>query len=543
VGLRRNEARGQTEIFDTNGTTVLRRVEHNFAQRASVSWWGGSADSAPPNDPRTTETSTTLEPGGANLVSKQTFAYDDTLPFNNLNNVKEYHFGTGSAGSLARETRTTFVTASSYTSNSVHLRGLPSQVSIHDGGGTERARTAYEYDVYNTDSNHPPLVSRSDISGFDSGFGTGYTTRGNATATTRYLLVNGSVTGSISTYSNYDIAGNVVKVIDGRGYATEYTYTDCFGTPNGEAQTSTNPTELGSVTKSFAYVTQIKNALNQWTYIQFDYYLARPVDAKDVNGIVASGYYDDLLDRPTQIKRAIGTTAESHSVFSYDDTNRVITTTSDLNTNNDGLLIGKLLYDQMGRTIETRQYEGGGNYIAVRTQYDVLGREYKTSNPFRPWQSEPELWTTGAFDALGRVVSLTTPDSAVVTTSYSGNSVTVTDQASKARKNVSDALGRLISVYEDPGGANYQTSYAYDVLDNLTTVTQGVQTRTFVHDSLKRLTSASNPESGAVSYTYDNNGNISQQSRCPFADDGDGLRCAQPAYEPQLQRQPADPDS
>lgn len=497
----------KTEIFDTNGSTILKRIEHTFAQRASVSWWGGTADTAPPNDPRTIETITTIEPSTANLVSKQTFEFDDTVPFNNQNNLKEYNFGTGAAGSLARETRTTFVTSSSYTDNSVHLRSLPSQISIHDGAGTERARTTYEYDNYATDTNHAALTDRSNISGFDSAFGTSYPSRGNVTATTRYFLVSGSVTGSISIYSQYDIAGNVIKNIDGRGYATEFFYPDCFGAPNGEAQTSTDPAELGSVTKTFAYITQVRNALNQWTYIQFDYYLGRVVDARDVNGIVASGYYDDLLDRPTQVKKAVGTTAENHSVFSYDDTNRIITTTSDLNSNNDGLLINKLLYDQMGRTIETRRYESGTNYIATQTQYDVLGRAYKTSNPFRPWQSESAVWSTSTFDAFGRVLTVTTPDSAVLTTSYSGNSMTVTDPAGKARKSVTDALGRLITVYEDPSSLNYETAYAYDVLDNLTTVTQGMQTRTYVYDSLKRLTSASNPETGTVTYTYDNNGN------------------------------------
>jgi YD repeat-containing protein len=461
----------KVESFATDGTTILRRIEHSFAQRAAVSWWGGTSDTAPPNDPRTTEITTTIEPSGANLVSKRTFGYDDTVPFNNQNNVKEYNFGSGTSGSLARETRTTFITSSGYTDNTVHLRNLPSQVSVHDGGGTERSRTTYEYDNYATVSNHAELTNRSDMSGFDSAFGTGYTTRGNVTASTGYLLVSGSVTGSISSYSQYDVAGNIVKSIDGRGYAKEFYFMDCFGTPNGEAETPTDPAELGSVTESFAYATQIKNALNQWTYVQFDYYLGRPVDAKDVNGVVTSGYYDDLLDRPTQIKRAVGTSAESHSVFTYDDTYRVITTTSDLNTNNDGLLISKLLYDLMGRTVETKQYEGSGNYISIKTQYDAQGRPYKTSNPFRPWQSESELWTTKGFDAIGRVTTVTTPDSAVVTTSYAGNSATVTDQAGKARKSVSDALGRLVTVYEDPGSWNYETSYAYDVLDNLTTVT------------------------------------------------------------------------
>lgn len=40
----------------------------------------------------------------------------------------------------------------------------------------------------------------------------------------------------------------------------------------------------------------------------------------------------------------------------------------------------------------------------------------------------------------------------------------------------SDGLGRLKEVYEDPTTLNYLTGYSYDVLDNLTTVSQGVQT-------------------------------------------------------------------
>src|SRR5258706_12104243 len=38
------------------------------------------------------------------------------------------------------------------------------------------------------------------------------------------------------------------------------------------------------------------------------------------------------------------------------------------------------LYDGLGRTTESRTYEGGTNYIAAQTQYDALGRAYKTSN-------------------------------------------------------------------------------------------------------------------------------------------------------------------
>jgi YD repeat-containing protein len=123
------------------------------------------------------------------------------------------------------------------------------------------------------------------------------------------------------------------------------------------------------------------------------------------------------------------------------------------------------------------------------------------------------------------VTSITTPDTAVVSTSYSGNTVTVTDQAGKARKSVTDALGRLTDVYEDPAGLNYQTSYLYDVLDNLVKVTQGTQQRFFMYDSLNRIIRTRNPEqriraslnlldpltnnsSWSMSYEYDSAGNL-----------------------------------
>ncbi len=46
------------------------------------------------------------------------------------------------------------------------------------------------------------------------------------------------------------------------------------------------------------------------------------------------------------------------------------------------------------------------------------------------------------------------------------------------------------------------TLYFYDPLNNLTSVAQGAQQRTFVYDSLGRLTRQSTPEGGTVNYTY-----------------------------------------
>jgi RHS repeat-associated protein len=502
----------KTEALDTDGSTVLRRTEHTWVESSTFG-----------QGPYISQTVTALEPSGANLVAKQTYLWDR---YNNQTDVYEYDYGSGAAGSLVRHTVTTYVTTnnsydyacdptstcgtSASMSNVIHIRSLPSQVSLYDSGGTERARTTFEYDNYASDSNHAGLTSRSSISGLDSAFTTSLTTRGNATATTRYLLnSSGSVTGSISAYAQYDVAGNMVETLDGRGYATTFDFADNFGAPDSEAESNTAPSELSTPGQvSYAFARKVTNAKNQVVWMQFDYYLGKPVNAEDANGIVASGYYDDVLDRPTQVKRAVGVSGvENQTTFAYDDANRTVTTTSDQDSTH--LRTSKALYDQLGRTTESRQYETSSNYIVTKRDYDAIGRAYRISNPYRPWNSESAVWTTNAYDALGRTVTTTSPDSAVVSTSYSGNTVTATDQAGKSRKSVTDGLGRLATVYEDPSNLNYSTSYTYDVLNNLTEVSQGSQTRTFFYDSLKRPTSSSNPESGTATVdAYDNNGNV-----------------------------------
>jgi RHS repeat-associated protein len=498
-----------TEYLAADGVTVLRRVSNTWEQRAPVSWYPSqyaNGSNEPANDPRLTQTVTTLV--DTNQVSKQTFLYDQ---YNNQTEMSEYDYGTGTAGALLRRTHTDYLTTNpinglDYTANTIHIRNLATQTSVYDANGVEQARTTHEYDNYAPDANHASLLDRPGIIGLDTTFTTAYQPRGNITCIKRWLL---PANIPLSSYQQYDIAGNVVKVIDARSFATTFDYSDRFGSPDGAARTNSPPSELGAQS-SYAFVTSATNALGQSVYGQYDYYLGRPVDGEDLNGIVATGIYNDVLDRPTQVISALGTAEQKQTTFAYDDTSRIITTTSDLNNYADNLLKSEVVYDGLGRTVETRIYESSVVYIAAKQLFDALGRASQASNPYRPTQGESPVWTTTNYDGLGRVISVTTPDNAVSTTAYSGNQTTVTDQALKSRRSVSDALGRLTTVFEDPNSLNYQTSYVYDVLDNLRTVVQGSQTRSFAYDSLSRLSSVTNPENGTVSYQYDSGSNLTQ---------------------------------
>ncbi len=169
------------------------------------------------------------------------------------------------------------------------------------------------------------------------------------------------MTGSTSGHAQYDIAGNVVKTLDPRStemnlIATTFDFSDRFGSPDDDARQNTapNPNWLNGQT-TFAFATKVTNALGHEAYTQYDYFLGKPVNSEDPNGIVSSVAYNDDLDRPTQAIQArykVGsgvTSARRQTTFAYDDTNRVITTTSDRDTFNDNILTAKSYYDGLGR--------------------------------------------------------------------------------------------------------------------------------------------------------------------------------------------------
>ncbi len=150
------------------------------------------------------------------------------------------------------------------------------------------------------------------------------------------------------------------------------------------------------------------------------------------------------------------------------------------------------------------------------------------SNPYRVAGTDPRGWTRTKTDALGRPVEIqyftgdakpfpwssNSTSTGTETIAYDADQTTTTDPAGRKRTSKVDGFGRLIRVVEDAsaGGFNYPTLYQYDVLDNLTKVTQGSRIRDFEYTSLSRLKSTTQPETGQISYVYDNNGNLLTKS-------------------------------
>jgi RHS repeat-associated protein len=219
----------------------------------------------------------------------------------------------------------------------------------------------------------------------------------------------------------------------------------------------------------------------------------------------------------------------------YNSANRAVMVKQDRETLGDGQLQKVTHRDQLGRVVLVRATDGPGlsetgasDGIKTSTIYIMAagGARLVNSTPYRQLSDSTLEWRCVQSDALGRAtaVAMFTGQSApvdcnasanrtgITITTYDADRIRIVDPAGKTRDEYRDALGRLIEVREDPNGLNYVTRYEYNVLDDLTHVVQAdgavTQTRNFAYSSLGRLLSATNPETGTISYQYDDGGNL-----------------------------------
>jgi len=519
----------------TAAGTALNATEQDWTQRTPVVWTSGYTQEQPENDNRVNQTRNYLDTGG---FAKTEIFYDNVnnASANNVTETKEYDFD----NTLKRRTVTSYLTTNpdngniNYSTDDIFLLRLPTQQSVYEGA-TEKARTVYKYDKYANDGNNATLTDYGpSVTGHDAAYGTGKTTRGNPTAVGQWLNTNGS---TLLTYSRYDTLGNIISTKDPRGNVTTLSFADNFGVgdnPDSGAEGAYGPT--------YALPTLITSPApnpgeaQQTAKSQYDFSTGLLTGFKDRNGIITKTEYNDPFNRPTRAIKAKGVAGvETQTAMYYAPQSNPygvtlarndVLTAKDRDSAGDGVLRSWTVTDGFGRTIEswTRHPQGD---VKVSAIYDALSRVKQTSNPYR--NSESPLYTTTTYDLAGRVTAVTTPDGATTSTAYDGARMMVTDPAQKRRISETDGLGRLIKIWEikaqdgdtvsinfpQSGGPlyyGYLTQYTYDALDNLITVAQGAQTRTFAYDSLKRMTSANNPESGLMSYLYDENGNLLEKT-------------------------------
>ena len=324
---------------------------------------------------------------------------------------------------------------------------------------------------------------------FGSGFVSSTDYRGNVTSVTTYTDAN-TPSGSITHSSTYDIAGNVMTAQVDCCQLKSFTYSGA-GTSGDYAYpisvTSGNPSGLHLTTSA-----------------TFDNDTGLPATSTDENSQLTQYYYNlgslrlSEADYPGGGQTTYGY-SDGLGVYAY-----VIAVTKLDSSRN---VSGYRFFDGRGAVVRSfGNYTSTNGYITRDVEYDAMGRAYRANNPYYTSDRTDAVptnsfWTTSTFDHLGRVIQVDMPrgdnDNTLmtsVTTEFDGVFTTVTDQASKTRRQEVDAMGRVIRLDEpttsglgSQSSPNQSTSYEYDLLDNLVHIHQDAQHRYFKYDSLSRL--------------------------------------------------------
>jgi YD repeat-containing protein len=451
----------------------------------------------------------------AGQTRRTSYAYD---VYNNPVEVKEHDFAPeGTAGTELRKTVTTYVHQTTEEYKARRLLHLPSSVKVI-ANGVVVAQTDYEYDNGSADVRNY-LTNRTDLIMFDSSYNpfvvppteeiceydydpprppqqfcipANLQKHGNLTKVTVYANAQSNPpTGAETQNFNYDVAGNLVKASATCCNQKEWTYNKTYEYAFPVEEKQGNPVLLTTGATYDFNTGLIKTATdenNQTTTVTYEAATLRQtrVDRPD-GGYTTLEYNDTLVANP-----------DSSHLCSF------IKTTTALDSSR--TVSAWTYFDGRGATV--RQFgalTSQGHVGVTDIEYDEMGRVKRTSNPYYASGATAPInpsgkWTTVTYDKLGRAIEIELPDLTKIQSSYNGTTTTVTDQALRQRRQLTDALGRVIRVDEpdangnlDSGGVPVQpTYYEYDSLDNLTKVTQTqgsvTQERLFKCDSLSRLT-------------------------------------------------------
>ncbi|MES2394026.1 MAG: RHS repeat-associated core domain-containing protein [Acidobacteriota bacterium] len=415
----------------------------------------------------------------------------------NPTQIVTYDFGTGAPG-LPIQTVTKRY--SNYTDPSVRILGLETGMVTSDG--VQAFKSKFQYDTQTPTSvtavqhSDPPSPLRGDLN---------------------YAMGCADVTASgdmdtcshwISTHYTYDSTGNLLSVVDPLSHPTTFDWTDDWDESTCQPSAASN-----------AYVTKVTDALGHYSTAKYRSCTGQRSKVTDLNRQQTS-YQFDSLNRLQHVDLPDG----GGETVQIDDASRTVTFTTLAAP--DPQIVHRVTYDGIGRSVLSEVLSDPQGTDSTTTVYDGMDRVISKSNPYRGLYSSALPAVQFSYDALGRLTSQTQADSiSAILTDYSQfPCITTTDEAGKTRSLCSDALERLASVVEDPGGLNLPTTYSYTATGDLKKVTQFgnssdvARTRSFTYDGLSRLVTSTNPETGTICYGqssggtcqggYDDNGNL-----------------------------------
>lgn len=320
------------------------------------------------------------------------------------------------------------------------------------------------------------------------------------------------------TAFGYDNLGRMTSATDPKNQTTTFVY-------NAD-DLLTKITNASSGVTEFTYdsngnITIVKNPRNNSTTYNYDRHnrLFRITEAG--GGIQTTLTYDDAdrltritdpksqrqdftydaANRLTQMQtRTSGSVLQSTYTYTYDNADRLLTIGDGTNTWN-------LTYDVVNRVTQLVSPQGTVNYtynpVSQRTQMTATGQSavtyaYDVLNRLTGITQGAQTYGYG-YDATGRRTSLTRPNG--VTTGYTY-----------------DDANRLTQILHDkPSVLTEQHDYTYDNNGNILTSIRDGNTRTYTYDALNRVTRmVKSPVPGEplpkqIDWLYDANSNITER--------------------------------
>ena len=161
-------------------------------------------------------------------------------------------------------------------------------------------------------------------------------------------------------------------------------------------------------------------------------------------------------------------------------------------------------FDDLGRKYKSSTKDIGNALSSVDYGYDIYDRNYKVSEPY---YGNATQWNTTEYDVYGRVVKTTSFTGKTVTMSYSGLSTTV-DDGVKTKTSVKNAIGKVVSMTDSPGGT---ITYTYFANGNLKASNYGGVTTEIEQDGWGRKTKLTDSSAGTYFYNYNSFGEITKE--------------------------------
>lgn len=190
------------------------------------------------------------------------------------------------------------------------------------------------------------------------------------------------------------------------------------------------------------------------------------------------------------------------------------------------------LFDKYGRTIRSKSQRLNGNWSVVGATYDDKGRIQTTSEPHANG-SQPDLFTTFSYDAIGRMYQTTLPTGAVIKTDFKGLTAKTSNQSTNQWKQqtvdaagntvkVTDPTGDIVYVYNAAGQPTKITTQGNDVIMkydnagyNLNTTTADMGMVSYIYNNFGQLTSQTDERQNNIIMNYDQIGRLKRRTVMP----------------------------